>query len=46
MPEASIYYNFELMELKKFERNLNALYYALVEQLNLKVTEREGFSES
>lgn len=34
------------MELKKFERNLNALYYALVEQLNLKVTEREGFSDS
>ncbi len=46
MPSASIYYSFELIELKKFDRNLNALFYALVEHLSLKVIEPEGVSEA
>ena len=36
--EVSAYYNFEYKELKNHKRNLNALYFALVEQLGLEVT--------
>ena len=41
LPRVSMYYNFDLMELRKFETNLNALYYALAEQLNLRAVERD-----
>ena len=40
LPEASVHYSFSLAELYKWEKNFNALYFALCEQLNLKVTER------
>ena len=39
-PELFYHYNFDLNELHKFERNLNALFYALCEQIGLKVTEK------
>lgn len=39
LPEVSAYYSFSLRELYKFERNLNALYFSLCEQINLKVSE-------
>lgn len=29
-PEVSVYYSYEMRELVKFEKNLNALYFALV----------------
>lgn len=45
MPEASVHYSFELETLQRFERNLIALYYALCEQLNLKVTKKPGATE-
>lgn len=46
LPEVSVYYSYEMRELVKFERNLNALYFALVQQLNLKVTDKQSVSES
>ena len=39
LPEVSSYYSFSLRELYLFERNLNALYFCLCDQINLKVTE-------
>ena len=45
MPETSVHYSFELETLQRFERNLIALYYALCEQLNLKVTKKPGTME-
>ena len=45
LPEASVYYDFDLPQLLKFEPNLNALYYALVEHLNLRITEREAMTD-
>lgn len=46
LPEAAIHYQFDLQELYKFERSLNALYFALVEHLNLRITQREDTSEA
>ena len=46
LPEVSAHYNFSLRELYKFERNLNALYFSLCEQINLKVTEKQGANDT
>ena len=51
LPEVHVYYllttsSYGLADLYKFDRNLNALYFALVEQLNLNVTEKHSLSDS
>ena len=46
LPEVSAHYGFSLGELYKFERNLNALYFSLCEQINLKVTEKPGANDT
>ena len=46
LPEVHVYYSYSLQELYKFQRNLPALYYALVEHLNLRVTEKVKKDES
>ena len=42
LPEVHVYYSYRLQDLYDYERNLNALYFALIEQLNLKVSEKES----
>ena len=40
LPEVHVKYSYSLLDLYKFQKNLPALYYALVEHLNLRVNEK------